>query len=167
MYKFWHICNGRDLAKIQSEGLVARLGARSIRFGKSAQSIHVCDSPDTATNLSRIPLWATNPENKEFGQMLIEIETSETGKPDPFFAGGIILTQNIPADRIRFLERLTKPQIPEVSERAPNLVAWTMELASHFLNLLPKSILLKGKSHKGSQIFSTRILPIKRDKIGI
>lgn len=109
MNKFWHICNGRDLVKIQSEGLVARLGARSIRFGKGVQSIHVCDSPDTAINLSKISLWATNPENKEFGQMLIEIETSETGEPDPFFVGGIILTQNIPADRIRFLERLTKP----------------------------------------------------------
>lgn len=138
MNKFWHICNGRDLVKIQSEGLVASLGGRSIRFGKSSQSIHVCDSRDTAINLSKISLWATNPENKEFGQILIEIETRETGEPDPFFVGGIILAQNIPADRIRFLERLTKPQVPELRKRAPNPGAWTMDLAYYFLNLLTR-----------------------------
>ena len=148
MNKFWHICNGRDLPKIQSEGLVARLGARSIRFGKSAQSIHVCNSPATAYNLSKIPLWATNPENEEFGQMLIEIQTSETGEPDPYFRGGIILTQNIPADRIRLLERLTEPQAPQVQEKSPSIKAWTMELVRDFLNLLPRSILTKDRELK-------------------
>lgn len=125
MNKFWHICNGSALAKIQSEGLVARLGARSIRFGNSAEAIYVCGSADSATNLSKIPLWATNPENKQFGQMLIEVQTCETGEPDPYFRGGIILKQHIPADRIRFLKTLTEPQTPRCRQQS-NLKKWTL-----------------------------------------
>ena len=114
MNKFWHICNGKNLEKIESEGLVPMLGARSIRFKNEVPIIHVCDSLDSAFHLSKIPLWATNPENLEFGQMLLEIQTDEVGNPDPFYKGGIILTQSIPADQISVVEKLTEPVEPQV-----------------------------------------------------
>jgi hypothetical protein len=140
MHKFWHICNGRDLVKIQKEGLVPSLGARSVRFGKDYKSIHVCETLDSAFHLSKIPLWATNPENLEFGQMLLEIQTDEVGNPDPFYKGGIILTQSVPAGQIVFVKALTEPQRSQVQERFSLLKV----LGNLFAKLFQQSVYSSG-----------------------
>jgi hypothetical protein len=128
MNQFWHICNGRALAKIKSEGLVPMLGARSVRFKNEVPLIHVCDSLDSALGLSKIPLWATNPENERFGQFLIEVLSDEIGRPDPYYKGGIILTQSISVDRVFVVDKITEPIKPQAFSELATLKTWLLEI---------------------------------------
>jgi len=111
-----------------------------VRFRKEDNAIHVCSSVDSAVHLAKIPLWATNPENLEFGQMLIEIQSDEAGVPDPDYQGGIVLTQGVPADRISFIRVLTEPREPQVYDGCSLLQIWIRSLRNLIARLRRQSV---------------------------